>query len=81
MTCPCYRRPTHASGWEVCPQCHWVVAARQMKAALQEYEAYFEERADAEYFTDSAGPVGNDEMRLLVEVQAAIANLPNEVAA
>ena len=54
---------------------------RQMKAALQECEAYFEERADAECFTDSAGPVGNDEMRLLVEVQAAIANLPKEVLA
>jgi hypothetical protein len=54
---------------------------RQMKAALQECESYFEERADAEYFPDSAGPVGNEEMRLLVEVQAAIANLPNEVAA
>jgi hypothetical protein len=49
--------------------------------ALRACEAYFEERADAEYFPDSAGPVGNEEMRLLVEVQAAIANLPNEVAA
>lgn len=45
---------------------------RQMKSALQECESYFEERADAEYFTDSASPCGNAEMRLLVEVQAAL---------
>lgn len=47
---------------------------RQMKSALQECEAYFEERADAEYFTDSDSPCGNREMQLLVEVQQALAN-------
>lgn len=49
---------------------------REMKSALQACEAYFEERADAEYFTDSPDPAGNEEMRLLVEVRQAIAGLP-----
>lgn len=46
---------------------------RQMKAALQECEAYFEERADAEI--DHSGTHGNREMQLLVEVKQAIAGL------
>lgn len=45
---------------------------RQMKSALQECETYFEERADAEYFTDSPDACGNEEMRLLMEVRHAI---------
>lgn len=49
---------------------------RQMKSALQECESYFEERADAEYFTDSPDPCGNAEMRILMEVRAAIEGLP-----
>ena len=44
-------------------------------ADLREIETYFEELADAEYFTDSAAPVGNEEMRLLATVQSAIAAL------
>jgi hypothetical protein len=57
-----------------------VTRMRQMKAALQACETYFEERADAEYFTDAASPSGNEEMRLLVEVQAAISGLPQASA-
>ncbi len=41
-------------------------------AALEECHAYFEDRAEAEIFTDSASPVGNDEMRLLVEVEVGL---------
>ncbi len=43
-----------------------------MRDALRECEEYFEERADAEYHADSASPTGNEEMRLLVAVQAAL---------
>jgi len=43
-----------------------------MASALRECEAYFEERADAEYFTDSPTPSGNEEERLLISVQAAL---------
>jgi hypothetical protein len=41
---------------------------------IAEMREYFEQRADAEYFTDSAGPVPNEEMRMLAkldELQAA----------
>ncbi|MDX0009187.1 hypothetical protein GOB40_21145 [Sinorhizobium meliloti] len=40
--------------------------------ALQECEAYFDQRADAEYFTDSAAPVPNEEMKLLTLVREAL---------
>lgn len=40
--------------------------------ALQEAEAYFDKRADAEYFTDRPQPVGNEEMRLLCLVRKAL---------
>jgi hypothetical protein len=43
---------------------------RQMKAALQECEAYFEPRAVAEWLSD--GPHANREGQLLTEVRAAI---------
>lgn len=49
---------------------------RQMKAALQECETYFEERADAEFFPDSPDPCGNREMQLLVEVREALGLYP-----
>lgn len=44
----------------------------EMREALAECEAYFEQRADAEYFADSASPVGNDEMRLLVGIRRVL---------
>lgn len=50
---------------------------RAIRSALGECAEYFEQRADAEYFTDSASPCGNEEMRLLVEVQQAVAGLPS----
>ena len=40
---------------------------------LLDLHEYFEGRADAEYFTDRAGPVGNEEMRFLVRIQREIA--------
>lgn len=46
-----------------------------MRAALEEVQEYFDARADAEYFTDVAGPVGNEEMRLLTIVRAALAGV------
>jgi hypothetical protein len=46
------------------------------REALTMCEAHLEERAEAEYFPDRAAPVPNDEMRLLVDVQAALAAGP-----
>lgn len=40
--------------------------------SLEACEDYFDQRADAEYFTDSAMPKGNEEMLLLVAVRAAL---------
>ena len=54
---------------------------RQMKAALEECETYFGERADAEFFPDSPDPCGNREMQLLMEVQEALnVRFPKEIA-
>jgi hypothetical protein len=55
-----------------------IAAAPDQNEALIEVETYFAERADAEYFTDSASPVGNEEMRLLVIVRAALAKATGE---
>jgi hypothetical protein len=38
---------------------------------LEEVEEYFDNRADAEYFTDSPSPVGNLEMEMLILVNDA----------
>lgn len=40
--------------------------------ALDACEDYFDSRADAEYFTDSAAPVPNEEMKLLTLVREAL---------
>ncbi|PDT47297.1 hypothetical protein CO661_14035 [Sinorhizobium fredii] len=40
--------------------------------ALEECEEYFDNRADAEYFTDDPSPVPNEEMRLLTVVLDAL---------
>lgn len=40
--------------------------------ALEACRDYFEGRADAEYFTDRASPVGNEEMRMLVLIDMAL---------
>ena len=42
--------------------------------ALRECEEYFDQRADAEYFTDSPSPVANEEMKLLQTVRAALSS-------
>lgn len=42
---------------------------------LDACEDYFDQRADAEYFTDSPAPVGNEEMTLLCSVREALAKL------
>jgi hypothetical protein len=47
---------------------------RQMKAALQECEEYFEPLATGEWLPD--GPHGNREMQLLVEVRQALGQYP-----
>jgi hypothetical protein len=41
--------------------------------ALEEAKEYFENRADAEYVTDSPQPVGNEEMRHLTTIRAILA--------
>jgi hypothetical protein len=51
-----------------------------VRTALEECQEYFSQRADAEYFTDSPSPVGNEEMRLLTEVEVGL-ELLKEVAA
>lgn len=51
-------------------------AYQRQRRALEECEAYFDERADAEYFADSPSPVGNEEMRLLVMVREALGKCP-----
>lgn len=43
-----------------------------MAEALDQCEDYFDNRADAEYFTDSPAPVPNEEMTLLAVVRAAL---------
>lgn len=44
----------------------------KLRDVLKECEEYFDQRADAEYFTDSAAPVGNAEMSMLVMVRKAL---------
>lgn len=46
---------------------------------LLDLQEYFDGRADAEYFTDRALPVPNEEMRFLVRIQHEIA-LADEAA-
>jgi hypothetical protein len=41
-------------------------------AVLKVCEEYFDQRADAEYFTDSPQPKGNEEMSLLTEIRATL---------
>lgn len=43
----------------------------KLEAIFDQLEAYFEERADAEYTPDRAAPVGNLEMSLLNLIQQA----------
>lgn len=45
---------------------------RRMRSALRDCEEYFDNRADAEYFTDSARLVGNEEMHMLSIVRDAL---------
>jgi hypothetical protein len=39
-----------------------------LRTLLEDLRAFLEDQADAEYFTDRAGPVGNEAMRLMVRV-------------
>lgn len=47
-------------------------AAPDLLETLRECEEYFDNRADAEYFPDSAAPVPNKEMTLLTAIREAI---------
>ena len=49
-----------------------ITKAPEMYELLTELEAYFADRADAEYHTDSPGAVGNEEMSLLVQIQEVL---------
>ena len=44
----------------------------RLREALKECEEYFDQRADAEYFTDSPTPIPNEEMKMLVLVRDAL---------
>lgn len=48
---------------------------RDIEIILSEVREYFDQRADAEYFTDRAAAVPNDEMALLVGVDDIIDEL------
>lgn len=50
-------------------------AMARVIANLQDVREYFDDRADAEYFTDRAEPVPNEEARLLVTVDECIETL------
>lgn len=54
------------------------MSRQSVLADLEEVEEYFSQRADAEYFTDRADPVGNEEMRLLGYVRNAISELKRD---
>jgi len=45
---------------------------KRLREALEECDDYFDNRADAEYFTDSPSPIGNEEMNMLMMVRAAL---------
>jgi len=45
------------------------MAASDLDAVLDEIEAFLDDQADAEYFTDSASPVPNTAMRLLMRLR------------
>ena len=55
-----------------------IAAAPVLLGALNEAKEYFDQRADAEYLSGQAAPVGNEEMRLLVVIRAAIAKARKE---
>lgn len=64
--------PAEASAeWEA--NAALIAAAPEMRDALERAREYFAERAEAEYFTDRASPVPNEEMRILVEIDEALA--------
>ena len=50
-------------------------AIANVLAKLEPVREYFDQRADAEYFPDQPTPKGNEEMRLLVDVQDCICEL------
>ena len=56
-------------------------ANRQViREVLNDCEEYFDQRSDAEYFTDSPNPVPNEEMTMLARVQEALRQFPEEPA-
>lgn len=46
-----------------------------IRETLENVEAYFDSRAEAEYFPDRASPIGSEEMHLLVDCRAALESL------
>lgn len=55
-----------------------IAAAPDLFEALQAAEAYFEERADAD--CDATGYTPNEEMRLLIEIRAALSRVTGQTA-
>lgn len=53
---------------------------RELVVVLSEAEEYFDQRADAEYLPGQAAPIGNEEMRLLTEIRAALAKAKGAAA-
>jgi hypothetical protein len=50
----------------------------RLREALRECVDYFDQRADAEYTTESARPIANQEMGLLVLITDALASLEKD---
>ena len=44
----------------------------EVRRVLQLCADYFSDRSDAEYFTDSPSPSGNEEMQILVEIMGVL---------
>lgn len=55
--------------------------AGEVKILLQELEEYFDQRADAEYFTSSPAPVPNAEMKLLTKIRSLLEDKTNAAQA
>ena len=54
----------------LCEIDHWKERVNEAETLLRDCEEYFDQRADAEYFTDSPAPVGNEEMNMLTAIRA-----------
>lgn len=52
-----------------------LAASSDLIELLHDCEEYFDQRADAEYFADSAIPHANEEMRLLTRIREELVRI------